>query len=112
MGKPDTAQMLNVRMRTFAEESTEYAVCLEKRIKILENRVMAMAEELEGMKDTNYHLGENDAGHQLQQKYSDSSDLSDSKRDMSGSEIPQGTFGRCDLLGIPRQFGRGKPLNK
>ena len=112
MGNPDTAQMMNVRMRTFAEESTEYAVCLERRIKILENRVMAMAEELEGLKDTNYHLGENDAGYQLQQKSSDSSDLSDSKRDMSGSEIPQGTFGRCDLMGIPRQYGRGKPLKK
>ena len=56
-----------------------------------------MAEELEGLKDTNYHLGENALGYQLQQKASDSSDLSDSKRDMSGSEIPQGTFGRCDL---------------
>ena len=112
MGNPDTPQMMNVRMRTFADETINYTGCLERRVQTLEDRVKAMAEELEGLKDTNYHLGENALGYQLQQKASDSSDLSDSKRDMSGSEIPQGTFGRCDLMGIPRQYGRGKPLKK
>ena len=71
-----------------------------------------MAEELEGQKDTNYHLGENALGYQLQQKFSNSSDLSDSKRNMSGSESPHGSYGRGERLGIGMMFGRGKPLKK
>jgi hypothetical protein len=109
---PDTVQIISVRMTTFTQEIIEYNEGLERRIKALEDRVKLMAEELEGQKNINYHLGENALGYHLRQKSSDSSDLSDSKRDMSGSEIPQGTFGRCDLLGILRQFVRGKPLNK
>ena len=85
MGNPDTPQMMNVRMRTFAEETINYTGCLERRVQTLEGRVKIMAEELEGQKDTNYHLGENTLGYHLRQKSSDSSDLSDSKRDISGS---------------------------
>ena len=75
-------------MRTFAEETIKYTGCLERRVQTLEERVKIMAEELEGQKDTNYHLGENAAGFHLRQKPSESSDspdLSDPGRDMSGS---------------------------
>ena len=47
-----------------------------------------MTEELEGQKDTNYHLGENTLGYHLQQKpseSSDSNDLPDPVRDRSSS---------------------------
>ena len=115
MGNPDTPQMMNVRMRTFADEVIEYTGCLETRIKTLEDRVKVMAEELEGLKDTNYHLGENAAGFQLRQEPSESSDspdLSVPGREMSGSESPHGSYGRGERLGIGMMFGRGKPLKK
>ena len=74
-----------------------------------------MAEELEGQKDTNYHLGENAAGFHLRQKPSESSDshdLSDPVRDMSGSERSHHSFGRGERYGTGMMFARGKPVKK
>ena len=115
MGNSDSPQMMNVRMRTFADEVIEYTGCLEMRIKTLEDRVKAMAEELEGLKDTNYHLGENELGYHLRQKpseSSDSNDLSEPVRDRSSSERSHHSFGRGERYGTGRMFGRGQQIKK
>ena len=112
---PDTVQILSIRMRTFTQEIIDYTGCLERRVGALEGRLKVMAEELEGQKDTNYHLGENELGYHLRQKpseSSDSNDLSEPVRDRSSSERSHHSFGRGERYGTGRMFGRGKPVKK
>jgi len=107
---PDTVQILSVRVRTFTQEIIDYTGCLERRVGVMEDRMKVMAEELEGLKDTNYHLGENELGYHLQQKpseSSDSNDLSEPVRDRSSSERSHHSFGRGERYGIGRKYGRG-----
>jgi hypothetical protein len=93
----------------------DYTGCLERRVQTLEERVKVMAEELEGLKDTNYHLGENELGYHLQQKLSessDSNDLSEPVRDRSSSERSHHSFGRGERYGTGMKYGRGQPVKK
>ena len=112
---PDTAQILSIRVRTFTQEIIDYTGCLERRVGVMEGQLKLMAEELEGLKDTNYHLGENELGYHLRQKHSessDSNDLPDPVRERSSSERSHHSFGRGERYGTGRMYGRGKPVKK